>query len=175
MSPYFRRPGATNVLLFSAPIFGRYWLGMAVSWVKKAESVRLDHFPAPPLPSSLLPTNGLGTRIDSSVRKDRRCFWAASIAIQTRWRMLPKRAFYRLLKQEVKRVQTHFRMWSDRRVYVFFKRQVLWVFRWSAALISMFVSSFVRRKWLPVSVPFVPFARENPFWLADSPSQPGCP
>lgn len=38
--------------------------------------------------------------------------------------MLPKRAFYRLLKQEVKRVQTHFRMWSDRRVYLFFKRQV---------------------------------------------------
>ena len=38
--------------------------------------------------------------------------------------MLPKRAFYRLLKKEVKRVQTHFRMWSDRRVYLFFKRQV---------------------------------------------------
>lgn len=38
--------------------------------------------------------------------------------------MLPKRTYYRLLKKEVKRVQTHFRMWSDRRVYVFFKKQV---------------------------------------------------
>eukprot|EP00903_Cladosiphon_okamuranus_P016531 g15251.t1 len=68
---------------------------------------------------------GIRFKIDSSIRKDRRCFWKASIVIQTRWRMLPKRAFYRLLKQEVKRVQTHFRMWSDRRVYVFFKRQTI--------------------------------------------------
>eukprot|EP00752_Nemacystus_decipiens_P001572 g1533.t1 len=68
---------------------------------------------------------GLQFKIDASVRKDRRSFWKASIAIQTRWRMLPKRAFYRLLKQEVKRVQTHFRMWSDRRVYLFFKRQTI--------------------------------------------------
>lgn len=63
-------------------------------------------------------------RIDPNVRKDRRCFWLAAIGIQTRWRMLPKRAYYRLLKIEVKRVQTHFRMWSDRRVFLFFKEKV---------------------------------------------------
>lgn len=64
------------------------------------------------------------SRIDSSVRKDRRLFWFASIAIQTRWRMLPKREYYRLLQRATKMVQSHFRMWSDRRVYRFVREKV---------------------------------------------------
>lgn len=69
--------------------------------------------------------NGMAYRIDSSIREDRRVLWSASIAIQTRWRMLVKRELFRLLRRAAVMVQAHFRMWSDRRVYIFFRAQVL--------------------------------------------------
>jgi IQ calmodulin-binding motif len=91
----------------------------------------------------LAPPRSTGTVrycIEPDVRAERREVWAASIKLQTKWRVTAARARYRALKAAALLVQARWRMWSDRRAYTLlraavvtlqsFARMAVWAPKW---------------------------------------------
>jgi IQ calmodulin-binding motif len=78
--------------------------------------------------------------IEPEVRAERREVWAASIKLQTKWRVTAARKRYRALKAAALLVQARWRMWSDRRAYTLlratvitlqsFARMAVWAPKW---------------------------------------------